>query len=403
MKSVIRLLCAVLIVLMIAGCESQTSPETTAPETTIPETVPQTQPVFELPAQIRKYQDVRLQFGTPLEETAPEAQVLVQAAEVFFRQTGAQVEICWQNSAAEADILTVSGEDLAAINALDLTELAAAANYNAHSFACLRQQVMDRCGYLAGIPRTPYLGGIYYNREIFSACDVEIPKTWEEFLNVCATLQENGYQALALNREDASPALELHLEAALGAAGLKELVSTGSWAEQGTVIQQIIDFWKAGYLAKGSPAAYPAAQNRLGLSNAAMVLGTNTVCCEIEEAAMANLEWGIFPWPGGVGTGTYVDADVLAVRKDCREPQAAFDFIMLLTTGEFDQLHADITGGIPADPVNISVIAGAAEVLLAADSRAIGVLNEARADLYLGLWDGTFKSAEAFADSWGVG
>lgn len=403
MKKFISLLCAALILSAIAGCEGQTPPAATVPETTVPETTaPETQPVFDLPEQTRKYQNVRLRFATPLEETAPEAGALTQAAEVFYVQTGAEIEFVWQNR-AEGDVVTVAGADLATVNAMDLTELAAAAGYNAHSYACLRQQVTDRCGYLAGIPQTPYLGGIYYNREIFSVCGVEMPKTWEEFLDICKVLQENGYQVLALNSEDASVALELHLEAALGRLGLEDLVATGAWAEQETVIQQIIDFRKTGFLAKGSPAAYPAAQNKLGLSNAAMVVGTNGICGEIEETALADLDWGVFPWPGDAGTGTFVDADVLAVSKTCEDPQAAFDFIMLLTTGEFDQLWADVTGGIPADPANRSVIAGAVEALLAADSHSLGALNEERADLYLGLWDGSFKSAKAFADSWGVG
>ena len=50
-----------------------------------------------------------------------------------------------------------------------------------------------------------WVGGLFYNKDIFAACGIESePQTWEEFLNVCQTLQDNGYVPLLDNCQDAA-------------------------------------------------------------------------------------------------------------------------------------------------------------------------------------------------------
>ena len=50
-----------------------------------------------------------------------------------------------------------------------------------------------------------WVGGLFYNKDMFAACGIESePQTWEEFLNVCQTLQDNGYVPLLDNCQDAA-------------------------------------------------------------------------------------------------------------------------------------------------------------------------------------------------------
>ena len=50
-----------------------------------------------------------------------------------------------------------------------------------------------------------WVGGLFYNKDIFAACGItEEPKNWEEFLNVCQILQDNGYVPLMDNCQDAA-------------------------------------------------------------------------------------------------------------------------------------------------------------------------------------------------------
>lgn len=50
-----------------------------------------------------------------------------------------------------------------------------------------------------------WVGGLFYNKDIFAACGItEEPKTWDEFLNDCQILQDNGYVPLMDNCQDAA-------------------------------------------------------------------------------------------------------------------------------------------------------------------------------------------------------
>ncbi|MBQ7801976.1 MAG: extracellular solute-binding protein [Oscillospiraceae bacterium] len=390
------LLCAALIMGLAAGC-ARVTPEETEPPVT--ETAAPTEWVLEETAQPRKYEGVTLVMGSSWAEDAPEAAVLTQAAEVFEARTGAVVELRWGGEEA-ADILQLSGTALAegAGDLLDLTELAAAAGYAEKSYSCLTEQVVSRCGYLAAIPQTPYVTGIYYNREAFEAAGIaQTPQTWSAFLEVCAALKAAGWEPLTLNSEDAGPVLLRHLTQYLGAEA-ENIARTGGWQEKALdAAADLVDFAGAGYLVSGAPAG----ENRVTLSNAAMVYGTNALCARAEEAARADLRWGMFPYPGvgGAEPVISVDAEVLAVSAACAAPQAAFDFILLLTTGEFDQLRADLTKGIPADPGNVSPIAGASEALTLAQTvePANGAFTEEQLNVILKLWKGKCTESAAFA------
>ena len=50
-----------------------------------------------------------------------------------------------------------------------------------------------------------WVGGILYNKDIFEACGItEEPQTWDEFLNICQILQDNGYVPLMDNCQDSA-------------------------------------------------------------------------------------------------------------------------------------------------------------------------------------------------------
>lgn len=406
MKKIISLLlCTALLCGLAAGCSRERPEETEVMEVT--ETAAPTEWVLEdLP--LKKYDGVTLVFRSSWAETSAEAEVLTQAAEVFEVQTGAAVDIQWSaEEDASGDIVQIPGTRLAeyADNLLDLTELAEAAGYAGKSFDCLTDQVLSRCGFLAGIPQTPYVSGFYYNREAFAASGiVQTPRTWSEFLEVCNGLTAAAWQPLTLNSESTDDLLLLHLTQYLGAEEARNVTANGGWEKNALALQASADILQlvgAGYLVTGTPAAAPAGQNKIGLSNGAIVYGTNAVCAQVEEAALAELDWGMFPYPGigGAEPVIAVDSDVLAIGADCSEPQAAFDFIMLLTTGEFDQLRADLTNGIPADPNNESPVAGAAEAMQIAQviEPAAVEFTEKQLETILKLWEGKYQENVTFA------
>lgn len=412
MKRFVSLLLCVALIFTFAGCGGELIPA---------QTEEPTQPVvdveLELPQDERPYLDVQLKMLSLLGETDPAADVIRQAAEVFETTTGAQIQINWfqgDEAALEAEILAGKGDLFTASlddlgekfteTALDLSQMATDASYSERSHKVLRNQVKERCGFLAGIPQVPVVYGMYYNADAFADSGITTyPKTWEDFLAMSQTLVDSGYMPLAMDVENSHLILELHLQRHLGYDQFRDNMSRAVWThdlEYINLFKLAIQYAEAGYLAKGDPAAFPAGQDKVALSNVAMVAGSNELCGQVERSTMMDVNWGVFGYPGdGEGKGYGAESRVLAVHKDTKVPQAAFDFIMLLTTGEFDQLYADVTEGIPADPANECAIQGALALLEQADVRGFGLLTNEDQELFSRLWSGWYKTPGYFASA----
>ena len=322
-----RIICVLLCaVALLSGCGREEPVPTTEP---LPPTEAPTRPVVEVELEQEteplKYEGLELQYWSMLEQSAPETQVLQQAADYFEATTGARVvfnflsgneDLLAQDLAADVkiDLFEVSGKGLVnhLNDALDLTDLAGEAQYETKSWEVLRTQIQNRCGSLKALALRPQLYGMYYNREVFDALGIEAtPYTWEEYLTFCQSLKDRGYECLVIDQERAHLILELHMERALGWEGLRDTMIHAHWRKNEmamTMIQAAIQFAEDGYLVKANPATYPAGQNRLAQSNALMVAGSNVLCSEVEQACLTDMKWGVFPYPGdGPGTGLLVD------------------------------------------------------------------------------------------------
>ena len=407
MKKQICWLLVLAMILTATGCKKNKEPDTVPTETTTEATEPEMLEVpYETQGDHRPYQGLTLEFQSALAASDEEAVAIRKAAEYFEATTGAVVDLHWKEGTMDVtrtDIFEVDGALLGSDYmdyALDLGDMAQAANYESWSYGILCRQVVNRCGYLAGIPSVPHLTALYYDADKMEKCGVEtLPSTWMDFLILCKNLVQQGWKPLTMDAEFAYMATELHLEHALGADGVKALISSGWSATEEAVFaaEQMGGMLASGYLAAGTPAAYPEGFVQLAGSGAVMMASSDRLCRQMEQDGKMEVRWGVFPWPGdGTGTGTAVDAQVLAINKNTENPQAAFDFIRLLASGEFDQLRADLRRGIPADPNNESVIAGAVETMKQASAESFGLLDTYYNDIYAQLWQGTYPNGGAF-------
>ena len=394
-----KILWVLLPLLLLTACGAQTVPETTPPPVEVE--IPYETAAVQLP-----YGETELSFRSAWEKEEPRAQVLQQAAQFFEKKTGARIEILWpEDEARHADMAQIFAEEVDAIDpeaVLDLTELAEAAGYAEKSHGALRAQIIDRFGFLGAVAQVPYLGGVYYNADAFAASGIaEVPRTWDEFMDTAEMLHRSGWEPLTLDKEDAVAAMELHLRRSIGSEQMASYMGKSAhWHFDQAVIdamEQVMTFAQSGYMAYSTPTDYPAGQNKMALSNAAMMVGTNADCMDVEDATLMQLNWGVFPYPGQLESGTWASADVIVIDSGCKNPQAAFDFVMLLTTGEFDQLRVDITRGIPADPANRSAVVGAVEALSAAQPQELGIFGSRQTDAAVKLWSGWYAEANRYA------
>ena len=395
MKRILALILAAL----LTGCAKEPPPATEPPliEVQVP---------YEETENVRIYEDAKLTFASIWDAESMQAQVLTKAARVFEAATGAAVEIRWPDgeTAPEGDIFQITAADFETLDPesiLDLTEMAKTAHFSEKSYGSLNDQTVEKLGFLGALVQVPYLGGIYYNTDVFDDCAVtETPKSWEDYMTLCDHLYVSGWEPLAMDTDDAITALELHLRRFIGTEEIHRLMGKGHWYEDEPAIaafEQALLFAQAGFVCIDTPADYPAGQNKMALTNCAMMIGTNADCVDVEQQTLTDLNWGVFPYPGNTGSGIYVTADRIAISKTCENPQAAFDFALLLCSGEFDQYRADLTEGIPADPGNASPIRGAVEVLASEKAEPIGIFGTRQQDAAVKLWTAWYDKATRHA------
>ena len=379
------------------------------------------------------YDGVELTMWSMWNAAEPQGQIIQKAAEAFEEETGAVVNIEFRGRDISTIINTAlqGGEDIDifeedytrigqqyAAYCYDMSAMAEASGYYDNSYQLFNNMTKEWAGgKLVSITEQPNMGGIFYDKAKFEAAGItETPTTWAEFLDVCQKLVDAGYQPLALDGTYADFNFGYHLDRYLGEAKTRELSLNGGWSNEPGVIaaaEDIIDFVNRGYLAEGAPDEYPAGQNKIGFENVAMVVCADYVTSEVNNNTGANIEWGVFGYPtvpvedGGNGsTAAYAGTNSLAISSYSENPQAAFDFIMTLVTGEFDQERADLVPQIPADPSNnCTSLDGAVESLLAADSsltwtmgiNANGDLKAVLKETIIKLFEGQYATGEEFA------
>ena len=338
----------------------------------------------------KQYDGVTLTMWSMWSSGEPQANVIEEAAAAFEGQTGAKVNIEFKGRDVNK-VLTASLESKEKIdiieddyqriantypNILDLTDMAKAVNYDSWSYACLNNQVIEWVGHLNSIVEQPQVGGVFYDKDAFSKAGITAePKTWAEFLTVCQQLKDAGIAPIAQDSAYCNFAFYHQLVRYLGEDKVTELDMNGGWsgtkAEQAA--QDIIDLIGKGYFVDGAPDEFPASENKIGFGQAAMIVCANYVTAEVNMQTGTEVNWGLFTYPavdGGVDNASaYGGANSLAVTSYSENAQAAFDFIIFLTTGEFDQKMADTAAQIPADSRNKAPAAlnGTVETLLAAD------------------------------------
>ena len=436
MKKILSvLLASVMVLALLAGCSSKPSgEESKAPENSTPVSAEESKA-----PEGNSGEGKTITMWSMWSSGEPQANVIEEAAAAYEAETGVKVNIEFKGRDVNK-VLTASLEAKEAIdiieddyqriantypNILDLTDMAKAVNYDSWSYACLNNQVIEwtterddegnvtKEGYLNSIVEQPQVGGVFYDKDAFEAAGVAAePKTWAEFLDACQKIKDSGVGPVAQDSAYANFAFYHQLVRYLGEDKITELATNGGWsgtaAEQAA--QDIIDLRNEGFLADGAPDEFPSSQNKIGFGQAAMIVCANYVTAEVNQNTGTEVNWGLFNYPavdGGVeNSAAYAGANSLAVTEYSENPQEAFDFIIFLTTGEWDQKMADAAAQIPADSRNTapSNLTGTIETLQAAESpmtwcaaiSANADLKDTIKSLCIELFEGKYADGAAF-------
>lgn len=165
-------------------------------------------------------------------------------------------------------------------------------------------------GELAGYPQTMTTFNIMYRKDIFEACGLSVPTTFEEFEAAMATIKENGYIPLAIggmNGWHLSRVFDMLLEMYAGAELHDQLKAfTADWNCEAVIsaFAKIKEWNDNGYFPDGFITTAPNdARMLLYLGDAAMTVdGTPVIRVMINDGRDMS-QYGQFDFPATAGAG----------------------------------------------------------------------------------------------------
>lgn len=210
---------------------------------------------------------------------------------------------------------------------------------------------------------------VFYNVDTFDKYELAVPKTWDEFLDVCKVLQDNGELPMAYG---GNGWLDRYwLIGAMAPAYMESEMVT--WNEGGEIsdysnVRECFEdyraFLDAGY-AGTDYAATDMASAQLSFTNGQ---GAMIVDGTWNKGLYENMNVGCFPFPGKDGKGYSQTGPSQSLTYSASvkttEPEAVGKYLAFLSSEEAEQIMFDHVPSIPiVDGITITdpVIAAAAE------------------------------------------
>ena len=195
-------------------------------------------------------------------------------------------------------------------------------------------------GRIFAVPFAAVSHGVYYNKTIFQKEGLGIPRTWEEFLQLCDTLASKGYTPLANGVADEWDILEVFFLGMLpnfvGGSADRNRYETGAKKLNDeafiAAFQAMADAAK--YLPKGYEAVtYNDSQALFSTQQAVMFMDGSWTTGVYADAPF---QWGLFAMPAPQGRKTMITFHpdmAITYNKATKYPQECRDFLAWLATG----------------------------------------------------------------------
>ena len=323
-------------------------------------------------------------YWTTWNEAEPQGQVIKEAAAAYEEKTGVKVNINWQGR----DIVKVIGAKLESGEEIDMFDgsaniiLPATLDYaadlteyyekeyettNGMPFKDVILQAIQNStktyskeGEINGVPYQPFIQCIFYNKDHFKEAGItELPTDWDGFLSVCDKLKESGYAPMTTDDAYMLSLPGCYLQRAKGAEWVSKLVTTNDdemWKDPAVLemAKAYEEMAQKGYFHENIISnIFPAGQQDIANGEVSMYLNASWVINELMPTTGPDFPWGEMQFPavpngeGTINAANYA-SQVFVANKDSKCIDEVFDFMVYLTTGEWDTKLAESTYGIPA-------------------------------------------------------
>ncbi|MDD3173428.1 MAG: sugar ABC transporter substrate-binding protein [Herbinix sp.] len=200
---------------------------------------------------------------------------------------------------------------------------------------------------LYGIPVRIDCKMMVYNKDLFEKYNVEVPKTYEELLEICQTFKDAKVLPIALGNQD--PWASCHYITTFNGQCVPEDVrnsdynyKTGKFTDKGYLdaLYLLKDINDKGYFTPNTNAIeFEVARNDFLTGNAAM---TYMQSIEFKRCSENNINAGVFPMPApenAKGNTNLITGspDGFMISKSCKNPDVAIELLKLITSNKWQE------------------------------------------------------------------
>jgi multiple sugar transport system substrate-binding protein/raffinose/stachyose/melibiose transport system substrate-binding protein len=203
------------------------------------------------------------------------------------------------------------------------------------------------------VPASWYWWAVYYRTDIFEEYGLEPPETWDEFLQVCETLKQNGVTPLTIGTKYRWTAAAWfdYLNMRVNGPQFHIDLMLGKEAYDDPRVKTVFtDYWQPlvenGYFIE-DPAAYSWAEALQFLSNgeAAMYLMGDFLRDSYPEEEEEKLDFFRFPIiDPEVPVGEDAPTDGFLIAANAQHPEAAKELLAFMGSAEAQQYFAETLG-----------------------------------------------------------
>lgn len=210
-----------------------------------------------------------------------------------------------------------------------------------------------------GVPYTYYQWGIYYRKDIFEKYDLDVPGTWQRFIDVCETLKENGVTPITIGTKYLWTAAGVfdYLNLRVNGYDVHNELTAGKIKYTDERIQQVFNYWeelvRPGYFIDNHAAySWQEALAPMVQGEAAMYVMGNFAVAPLREAGLTDDQLGFMPFPEitpGLPAAEEAPTDTFHIPANAKNKEDARTFLAFLASAEVQSEVNKILGQLPAN------------------------------------------------------
>lgn len=336
-------------------------------------------PVFAQGGGEKKNDTKKVVYWTMWNEAEPQGLTIANAVESFTKETGIDVEVVYngreirktlQPALDAGEQIDIFDEDIERVGNTWGNYLLNLEPYVAKIYPTTNNEPYEKNinqtlvnlvrkignGEIHEIPYQPSMFVVMYNKTLFEKAGIKnSPTTLAEFEDTLAKLKAIGIAGITVDDAYMAAFFGYNMSRIIGMDATLKMVADNDFSNPGVLRFAEIwsDFAKKGYISnKAASNIYPSGQvEEIAKGSVAMYLNGTWLPNEIKGIA-PDMKWGAFAYPSMDPNGddiTYNNygAQCFGINKNTAVADEAFQLIVYLTTGEWDEKLATNSIGVP--------------------------------------------------------